>query len=479
MDLREYLRIARQRWKIIVGCVAGALLLAVVLTAQMTPQYTSSARLFVSTTQSDSAAAYTGSLFSEQRVTSYADLATGQELARQVIERLNLSMEPGELAGKVVASGVPNTVILEIAVNDANPREAQRLAQAVSEQLTNFVADLETPAGKANPPIKATIVDPASLPEAPSSPNPLRNLGIAGLAGLVLGFGVALFREMFDTSVKSQDEAVTITGAAVMGNIAHDPSAAKSPLVTDLATHAPRAEAFRVLRTNLQFVDVDKSSKVIVVSSSLPEEGKTTTATNLAITLAQAGGKVMLLEGDLRRPKIAENLKLEKAVGLTTVLVGRVALVDAVQDYAPAGDLAVLTSGALPPNPAELLQSDAMSDLLQQARRIYDVIIIDAPPLLPVTDAALLSAQSDGAMIVVRHGKTSRDQLRHAMARLEAVGGRALGVVFNFVPQAEVAGYGSYLHYRNGYPAGSDNSDKETPSRDLARVPAKPTVREP
>ena len=173
-----------------------------------------------------------------------------------------------------------------------------------------------------------------------------------------------------------------------------------------------------MLRTNLQFVDVDKDSKVFVVTSSLPAEGKTTTATNMAITLAQAGQRVLLIEADLRRPKVAENLRLETAVGLTTVLVGKIGLEDAIQEYAAVPNLSVLTSGAIPPNPAELLQSQAMAEVLVQLRKTFDVVIVDAPPLLPVTDAALLTAQSDGALLVVRHGKTTKEQVKHSMERL-------------------------------------------------------------
>ena len=199
----------------------------------------------------------------------------------------------------------------------------------------------------------------------------------------------------------------------------------------------------------MQFVDVDKDSKVFVVTSSLPQEGKTTTSENLAITLAQAGQRVALVDGDLRRPKIADNLRLESAVGLTTVLVGHHSLDNAIQNSS-IENLWVLTSGATPPNPSELLQSHAMTDVLAQLRKTFDVIVIDAPPLLPVTDAALLTSQSDGALIVVRHGKTTKDQLRHAVERLEAVGGRTLGVVLNMVPHrrsADAYGYG----YGYGY----------------------------
>ncbi len=370
-------------------------------------------------------------------------------------------MAPSALSDKVSATVVPETVILQISVTDPSPQTAQRLTQAVSEELTTFVSELETAPGKRNAPIKATVVDAASLPTTPVSPQPMRNIGLAAILGLLIGLGSAVLRELLDTTVKNHEEVVETANAPVMANIAYDPSASKRPLVTSLDSHAPRVEAFRVLRTNMQFVDVDKESKVFTITSSVPEEGKTTTATNLAITLAQAGQKVMLLEADLRRPKVAGQLQLESAVGLTTVLVGRVDLWDAVQNHS-VPNLSVLTSGAIPPNPSELLQSQAMGEVFNRLRKEFDVIVVDAPPLLPVTDAALLAAQSDGALVVVRHGKTTRDQLRHAIERLESVDARALGVVLNMVPQRKSGD--SYYGYGYGYGYAPEAGRRSKPS---------------
>ena len=449
VELRDYLKVARRRWRIVAGWFLAAISVAAIVTIQATPQYASEARLFVSTAQSDTSAAYQGGLFSAERVTSYADLVSGRELSSRVASRLDLESPPEELAEQISAVVVPETVILQLTVVDSDPRQARRLAQTYADELTKFVAELETNPGAQRAPIKASIVDAASLPSSPVSPQPVRNLALGALLGLLLGLVTAVVRELLDTSVKSNEDVSQAVGAPVMGSIAYDSNAPRKPLVTSLDSHAPRVEAFRVLRTNMQFVDVDKDSKVFVVTSSLPQEGKTTTSENLAITLAQAGQRVALVDGDLRRPKIADNLRLESAVGLTTVLVGHLSLDNAIQNSS-IENLWVLTSGATPPNPSELLQSHAMTDVLTRLRKTFDVIVIDAPPLLPVTDAALLTSQSDGALIVVRHGKTTKDQLRHAVERLEAVGGRTLGVVLNMVPHrrsADAYGYG----YGYGY----------------------------
>jgi len=445
VELRDYVRILRRRWRLVVVCLVVTLAAAAGMTAQMTPQYRSTSQLFVSTSSSSSSDAYQGSLFSTQRVASYADLVTGKELAQRVIAAQDLGLTPPELSAKVTASAVPETVLLSISVTDPDPATAQRLTQAYSEQLSKLVAELETPPGKDIPVLKATIVDSAGLPTAAVSPQPVRNLGLAAVLGLLLGFGIAVLREILDISVKTSEDVVQITDASLMAGIAYDPDTSKRPLVSSLNSHEPRVEAFRVLRTNLQFVDIDNKNKSFVVTSSVPREGKSTTAVNIAIAMAQTGNNILLIDGDLRRPQVADMLGLEGAVGVTTVLLGQIQVADAIQRHETGLD--VLTSGSIPPNPAELLQSHAMHELLDKLGGTYDTIVMDAPPLLPVTDAALLAAQTDGALMVVRHSKTTRDQLQGAHERLTGVGANTLGVVFNMVPSKRDGTYG----YGYGY----------------------------
>lgn len=445
MELRDYLRIARRRWAAIAGCVLLMVAAAAAMTMHMTPQYASTARLFVSTPNSDSTQANQGAQFSEQRVTSYADLATGRDMATRVIRELHLRTTPAELADKIDAQVTPDTVIIALTATDSDPVQAQRLAQTYAQQLTQFVAVLETPPGKQRAPIKATVVDSPAVPTVPFSPKPLRNIGLGLAIGLVLGFGLAFVRELLDTSLKSTHDVAEVADSPVMAAIAFDSLASKKPLITGLHSHAPRIEAFRVLRTNMQFIDVDTDNKVFVVSSPVSAEGKTSTAMNLAITSTQAGQRVVLVEGDLRRPTIAEHLGLNSAVGLTSVLVGQMELAGALQHPSGMPDMTVLTSGTLPPNPSELLQSRAMTDVVTKLRAEFDVVIIDTPPLLPVTDAALLASLSDGALLVVRHGRTTRDQLANTIGRLKAVGAKPVGVVLNMVPRGrtDIQGYKS------------------------------------
>lgn len=454
MELTEYLKVLRRRWLWIAVTAILCAAIALGFSLIQTKEYSSSARLFVSTSSLSDSALLQGGQYSQERVKSYADLVTSRELAQKVISQLGINTTPGELAGEVSAKVVANTVNLTITATDADPHRAQSIAQAYASQLADLVRELETPPGQNNAPIKATIVDSASYSASPVSPKPVFNAAMGLILGLLVGLGLAILRQKLDTRINSIEDLTEVTKAPVLGSIIHDPDVAKTPLVSDVASHSARAEAFRVVRTNLQFIDVDSPQKVFVVTSAIPEEGKTSTATNIAISLAEAGVRTLLLEGDLRRPKAHSKLGLDGAVGLTNLLVGTVKIADAVQVHEGTG-LEFLASGSVPPNPAELLQSHAMVEVLGELRGHYDVIIIDAPPLLPVTDGALLASKADGALLLVRHGRVTRDQVRHSIERLRQVDAALVGLILNAVPgKGRRYGYG----YGYGYGYAPDTS---------------------
>jgi capsular exopolysaccharide synthesis family protein len=454
VDLRDYVRTLRKRWALVALCTLLALGTAAATTLLATKTYTSSTQLFVSSRDQTGAIsdAYQGGLFAQQRIKSYAQVADSPGVTDEVAKQLGIA--PADLAGKVSAVVPLDTVLLNITATDKSPVRAQRIAAAVAQEVTSSIPALETPSGSSSAPVKLTVIKNASLPSAPSSPRPKVNLALGLLIGVALGVGAAVLRETLDTTIKGKDDLQRLTGATPLGVIAHDPDVTKRPLVVQIEAQSPRAETFRQLRTNLQFVDVDRPLKTVVLTSASAEEGKSTTACNLAITLAQAGVRTILVEADLRRPRVADYMGLEGAVGLTSVLTGLATLDEALQPWG-RNAMWVLASGPLPPNPSEILGSHQMSELLKTLEDRADVIVFDSPPLLPVTDAAVLARQADGAVLVVRHGKTRREQVTRALEALQGVDARLLGTVLNWAPvkgpDADNYGYGpGYYSTRPG-----------------------------
>lgn len=482
MELRDYIAVLRQRWMLITSVALIAVAAAAGITWTSTPQYASSTALFISTSQVDNdAQALQGSQFSLQRIKSYADLVNQSAIMTRVVDRLDLDETPAQLGRRINATAAVDTVLLTITVTDESPERAQLIAAATAEVFVGYVGELETPPGQDQATLKASVVDEANLSASPVSPNPARNLGLGVVIGLLLGAGIAVLRHTLDTSVRSATQVTETTGAPVIGSIPFDKTAGGAPLLSDIDPYSPRSEAFRVLRTNLQFIDPDADQKVFVVSSALPGEGKSSTTLNLALALTENGNRVAVVEGDLRRPRIAEKLGIVGAVGLTTVLVGRSSLADALQTTSHER-LNVLTSGKTPPNPAELLQTKAMSNVIAELRADHDFVLIDAPPLLPVTDAAIIASKVDGAILVVRHGETSHEQVRSAAERLAAVDGRLIAAIVNMTPaNKSSSGYG--YGYGYGYApaaaepqriAKAEKPDREPTTSRRARKQAAP-----
>ena len=458
MELHDLVRVLRRRWRILAAATLLGTLAAVAVTALQTPVYRADTQVFVSLRDGAGATtsnAYQGNLFSQERVKSYAKIADSPAVTAPVLARLGLTLSNKALAGKITATAPPDTVLVDITVSDPSPVRAQELANAVAGQFAKVVADLERPTAGQVSPVSVTVVRPAELPTAQVSPRVPVNIALGLLVGLALGIGIGVLREALDTTLKTVEDLQALTGSSPLGMIGFDARAQNAPLVSQLTGRAGRGEAFRTLRTNLRYVDVDHPPQVVVVTSSVAGEGKSTTACNLAIALAGVGIEVVLVEGDLRRPRIADYMGLEGAVGLTDVLVGRTTLDQVLQPWG-SSRLSVLASGALPPNPSELLSSVQMTELIAALRDRAEVVIVDAPPLLPVTDAAVVARECDGAMIVVRHGKTTREQLGRSLDALNSVGARVLGSVFNMVPANGPGGYGAYGYYQGEYSTRTD-----------------------
>ncbi|SDK42805.1 capsular exopolysaccharide family [Cryobacterium psychrotolerans] len=475
MELKDYVRIFHKSWILILACMLLGIAGAAASSIATTPKYVASTQLYISVQSAAGAATgdlVQGTSFARQAVTSYVDVVNSAIVLDEVIAELKLDLTAGQLASMVASSSPLNTVLIDISVTNSDPELAAKIANSVGQNFSKIVVEkLEKPDGEdAVSPVKIETIQPAIAPTKPASPNVPLNIALGLLVGLALGIGFAVLRSVLDTRIHSLRDIELVTESPMLGGITFDPEAKKRPLVVHADPKNPRAESFRSLRTNLQFVNVEGGPRSFVVTSSVPGEGKSTTTANLAIALAETGARVALIDGDLRLPRLAEYLGIEGGVGLTDVLIGRAELADVLQKWG-RGKLFVLPSGRVPPNPSELLGSAAMARLLASLTEQFDIVLIDAPPLLLVTDAAVLSKLCGGALMVVASGRTKRNELAAAVKALERVGSRLVGVVITMLPTKgpDSYGYGQYS-YGTVHDETLDNPEAPAESRAVRKL---------
>ena len=457
MTFQQFIKVLRSRWVTVCVTALVPILGAVTYSLIQTPLYEASTRLFVSTNVGSSASElYSGNRLSQDRVLSYTQLVMGETLAQRTIDRLGLDTNATTLKESVTAKSKAGTVLIDVAVVDPSPIRARDIANALSDEFVVMVRELETPTTGATPEARVVVEQRASIPTAPVVPKKKRNLAIGLALGGMLGVGLALLRDQLDNSIKSPEDLEQLTGTGVIGYIPFDKKLLLSHAIAFDSDNGGTAEGFRKLRTNLQFLAVDNPPRLIVITSSSPSEGKSTTAINIALALAEAGHNVVLVDGDLRRPRLAEYLDLVGAVGFSTVLSGGASLDDVLQ-ITKFSNLTALTAGSVPPNPSELLGSMAAKKMLSDLRAKFDYVIIDSSPLLAVTDGAILATEADGAIVAVRAGKTKQDQLAHAIGMLRDVDAKLLGAVMTMLPTRGSGSY-SYNYYYYGGSYGEDKS---------------------
>jgi len=474
VELRDYIRILRKSWVLIVLFTLVGVGAAAAYSLTLTPNYSATAKVFVSTQGAGTTSELQqGSSFTIQRVKTYSSLVSTPIVLLPVIATLELGITSDQLASRVTASALADTSIIDITVTDTDPVRAAKTANAISQSLTAVVEDIEAPdVVDSISPVKLTRAQEATVPSLPVSPNVPLNIVLGTLVGLALGVGLAVLRETLETRIRNEHDVEGVTEVPILGGIVFDPRARDRPLIVHVDPRSPRAESFRTLRTNLQFLDVGRTDRSFVVTSSIESEGKSTTGANLAIALADAGSRVLLIDADLRRPKVAEYMGVEGVVGLTDLLIGRADLDDLIQPWGK-GQLFVLPAGQIPPNPSELLGSARMSHFIAEFNRMFDVVIYDTPPLLPVTDAAILAKNVGGAIVVVAAGRTHKNQLKGAISALDNVGAPVSGLVLTMLPAKgpDAYGYGRY-GYGYGYGYGDDvaAASKSVPKRARGRV---------
>lgn len=447
----DLLTTVARRWRVFVAVILLGVGAATLATHEMTPTYRATSQLFVALSSGDSAVDLNqGATFSSQRVKSYPDIVDSPLVLGPVIDELGLDETPASLAARVSAQVPVNTVLLEVSVDDTDPAAAAEVANAVSAQLATVVEDLDRTSPDRESPVRVSQVRPAVPPTQPRTPVPALNLGLGLLAGIVLGVAAAALREGLDNSIKTEADVADVTGLATLGLVPTNQRINANPVIAEGRPDPVWSESYRKLRTNISYLDPDHPPRTLLVTSALPGDGKTVTAANLAASLGQSGRSTVLVEADLRRPALARLLGLIPDVGLTTVVAGRLSVPEVTQSC-PGFD--VITCGPVPPNPSELLGSQAFSRIIEELLLRYDNVVLDTPPLIAVTDAAVAAVNADAVIVVARARRTHKQHLRRALDSLGAVDARVAGVVLN-----QVAATGdSYQYY--------DYTPREAPGR--------------
>lgn len=462
MGLRDYARVARTYWKHIAVVTLIVTLLATAWSTFRPRIYAAEASAVVIAVGTDNVSSLlAGDTLAKARAKNYKSLAESRLVADNVRLSTGLNMSSDALLGAISVSVPRDTAEIRITAESPDPTIAQRVADAWIVELSKQVQERERAATAASgealeavtPPLSLVPLDPAALPTKPVSPGVALTALYGAALGLLLAYASALLRDRLDRRLHNAAEVEHLFSVPVIGALPVDLRLTGENKVLGGVPAAPTpgsraqspafAEALRELRTNLTFLDVDNPPRIIVVTSSVSGEGKSTIAANLASAMSAGGEQVIVVDGDLRHPSMAKIFDVIPGIGITDVLTGKAEVDDVLQQRSDLPNLSILGSGRIPPNPTELLGSHAMKQLIESLSE-KGIVIIDAPPLLPVTDAVLLARIADGAIVVVRAGRTTKDQLTKSLGNIRKVHGAVLGTLLNCVPAKEFDGYSYY-----------------------------------
>ncbi|MEA2538585.1 MAG: tyrosine-protein kinase [Chloroflexota bacterium] len=508
MPLRRQLHIVQTWWPLLVGSVVLAAAGAFVVSSLQPRVYQAEATLIVGQSLSGTNPDYTALLVSQRLSTTYATVATTRPLLENVIKQLGLSETPEDLAKRVSAEAPLDSTLLTIRAEDGDPARAAALANALASQLISAspavqgreadlqasveaglkatqkqidaiqasverltaltspsptqVATLDTLQARlvslrstyasmlgfssSNSSNLLSVVQPAAAPADPISPRPLLNTMLAAIVGLFVAGAIVLVGNAMNDTVRDPDDIADAVDLPTLGTIVRDGFVRGSShgLTALTQPRSPTTEAYRSLRTNLEFASLETPLRSLLVTSSGPEDGKTDTAANLAIVFAQAGWRVLLIDADLRKPSVHTLFGVPNQRGLTTLLSDDELRIEGLIRRTDQDRLRILTSGPVPTNPAEIVGSPRMRALIVALAEQHDLVIVDSPPLQMVADPAILSSYLDGTVLVVGLGRSRRGAVRRGVEALNRAHARVLGVVLNGLSERDYSDYQSY-----------------------------------
>jgi capsular exopolysaccharide synthesis family protein len=373
---------------------------------------------------------------------TYSEIIKSRRVVSRVIEEMDLNMTYEGLKNITEVSLVRDTELIDIKVQNPDPQQARDIANKLAEVFQEEVVEIMNVDN-------VKILDQAVTPRNPIQPNEYMNIAIAGVLGLMLGLGLAFLLEFLDKTIKTPEDVKRHIGLSIIGAIPYNEKAEKRKVITFEDPKSPVSEAYRTLRTNLRFASLDKDIKTLVVTSTIAGEGKSMTTANLATALAQAGSKVLLIDTDFRKPTLHKIAKKPNEDGLADVLINKTDYRKSVKN-ARAENLDLLFSGLIPPNPSELLSSKSMLEFINEAKKDYDYLIFDTPPVALVTDAAILSNEVDATILITSVGMVDYDVAQRAVELLENANANIIGSVLNKIPIGK-GGYSYYKYYSSYY----------------------------
>jgi capsular exopolysaccharide synthesis family protein len=433
MDFRDYLAVLRRRWPLVVAMTVLGVLAAAAYLAAVPKSYVAASVVFVTAQGADTVGdLQQGNDFSQQAVKTYAEVAKSPVVLGPVIDRLGLDDTAEELALKLDISVRLDTTVFQITSTESDPERAAQVANAVAESAIDTITTLEASDSVDGVPlVRLDQIQTATVPLEPASPKTRTVLPLGLFVGLALGFAITLIAAVLDTRIQGPSEVASITDRPLLATIPVHRRAKKNPLIVRSNPEGRSGEAFRTLRTNLRYLE-STDARSVLVTSPRDGEGKSTIAANLAWSLAQSNFSVILVDTDLRSPRVGAIVQVDGTVGLTDVILGYAGLDDAIQ-RTDHPDLSVLLAGSEQPNPSELLGSAELATIIESLESRFDYVIIDSPPVLSYTDAAVVSVVASGTVVAVSSGRTRRGQLRAALLTLANVGVTPLGTVLNRV----------------------------------------------
>ena len=461
MTILDFVRMLRANLKLLmIGLLVGALL-GFGYSLLQPKVYASSSTGYVTIGEGSGIGdVISGSVAAKEKAAAYLALIKSSAVADQIIAaNPDMNLTRGQIQGSLTAEVDPNSALIKVSAEANSPEAAQALANGSLEAVAKVVNDLEGSSA-----VRVIPLEDAPLNSSPVSPNVPKLVAFGAAAGLGLVLAAVLLRRTVDTKLRTRDDATKATKAGILGVLPLSEELTEENILRTKNDHISQ-EAIRQMRTNLRFVNVDQPPRSIIVTSAEPGEGKSTVSTSIARALADAGEPVVIIDADLRRPTIAKKFKIDSKVGLTQVLAGQVQLSDAVRQFEDT-QLFILPAGRIPPNPSELLGSEKMRSLIQELSSEFTVIV-DVPPVLPVTDAALLSTAVDGVVIVGSVGKTRKENLAEAVENLRKVSANLLGVVINRAPRTGLGNsyygfaYSSNGAYASYYGYGAKTDEKQ------------------